>query len=146
MANVQQLSTEEDPIAAVHPALLVLRALRVLRGRRRGARSHCPRSLRNQGSAAGSQYLSPSLALWCRLEDVPRHLLLVRKLRSQWRVNAVTPGRLLPIKDDIYNRRFIKNTGASYSVFPYTSTLPPLGPCLKGTYLVLGGQDCAADI
>jgi hypothetical protein len=34
--------------------------------------------------------------------------------------------------DDISKRRFLCDTGASYSVFPFRSTEPPLGPALTG--------------
>ncbi len=40
-------------------------------------------------------------------------------------VNAVTPGSLVFVKDDISNRRFLCDTGASYSIFPHHSDTPP---------------------
>ncbi len=41
-------------------------------------------------------------------------------------------GQLLHIEDDISRRRFLIDTGATYSVFPYCSAEAPSGPLLSG--------------
>jgi hypothetical protein len=55
-----------------------------------------------------------------------------RKLRGQERVNAVVPGHLLHLTDDISHQRCLGDTGAAYSVFPHSSTGAAAGPSLCG--------------
>jgi hypothetical protein len=43
-------------------------------------------------------------------------------------LNAVVPGQLVHIVDQLTGRRFLIDTGASYSIFPHRSTSPPSGP------------------
>jgi hypothetical protein len=59
--------------------------------------------------------------------------LHVGKLDRQGRLNAV-PGSLVHIVDQLSNsnRRFLINTGASYSIFPHHSSATPSGPSLRG--------------
>ncbi len=47
-------------------------------------------------------------------------------------VNAVTPGSLVFVKDDISNRHFLCDTGASCSIYPHHSDTPPSGPDIRG--------------
>jgi len=54
------------------------------------------------------------------------------KLGSQGRLNTVAPGKLVNIIDQISNRRFLVDTGASFSVFPHFSSDPTTGPALYG--------------
>jgi hypothetical protein len=61
-------------------------------------------------------------------------LHLVGKLGSPGRLNAVR--QLIHMLDQISNRRFLVNTGASYSILPHRSSLPASGPKLFG----LAGQ------
>ncbi len=58
--------------------------------------------------------------------------LYLGKLECQGRLNAIVPGSLVHIVDQISNRRFLIDTGASYSIFPHKSSAPPSGPSLKG--------------
>ncbi len=61
-----------------------------------------------------------------------RAALHVGKLGRQGRLNAVVPGSLVHIVDQLSNRRFLVDTGASYSIFPHSSAAPPSGPKLRG--------------
>jgi hypothetical protein len=54
------------------------------------------------------------------------------KLAYRGFLNAVTPGRLVHVLDQISNRRFLVDTGASYSIFPHRSSAPSSGPRLSG--------------
>ncbi len=58
--------------------------------------------------------------------------LHVGKLGCQGRLNAVIPGSLVHIVDQLSNRRFLVDTGASYSIFPHSSAAPPSDPKLRG--------------
>ncbi len=57
--------------------------------------------------------------------------LHVGKLDHQGRLNAVVPGSLVHIVDQLSHRRFLVDTGASYSIFPHTSAATPSGPRLR---------------
>jgi hypothetical protein len=59
-------------------------------------------------------------------------LYLVGKLGSPGRLNAVAAGQLIHMLDQISNRRFLVDTGASYSILPHCSSLPASGPKLYG--------------
>ncbi len=59
-------------------------------------------------------------------------LLLVGKLGGLGRLNAVAAGQQIHMLDQVSNRRFLVDTGASYSILPYVSSLPALGPKLYG--------------
>jgi hypothetical protein len=48
------------------------------------------------------------------------------------RINAVAPGRLVHIVDQTSQRRFLVDTGAAYSIFPYSSPGKQSGPRLTG--------------
>ncbi len=54
------------------------------------------------------------------------------KLAVRGLVNAVSPGQLVHIMDQFSRRRFLVDTGAAFSVFPFSSTSPPCGPALSG--------------
>jgi hypothetical protein len=58
--------------------------------------------------------------------------LHVGKLDRQGRLNAVVPGSLVHIVDQLSNRHFLVDTGASYSIFPHTSAAAPSGPRMRG--------------
>ncbi len=58
--------------------------------------------------------------------------LHVGKLGRQGRLNAVAPGSLVHIVDQLSNRRFLVDTSASYSIFPHSSAATPSGPKLRG--------------
>jgi hypothetical protein len=62
-----------------------------------------------------------------------RHPLLLGKLGRQGRLNAVVPGSLDHIVDQLSNRCFLIGTGASFSIFPHNSSASPSGPNLRGT-------------
>jgi hypothetical protein len=63
---------------------------------------------------------------------MPGSLQLVGKLSGPGRLNAVAAGQLIHMVDQITNRRFLVDTGASYSIFPHRSSLPAMGPKLFG--------------
>jgi hypothetical protein len=54
------------------------------------------------------------------------------KLTHRGFLNAVTPGRLVHVLDQLSNMRFLVDTGASYSIFPHSSSSPPTSPLLAG--------------
>jgi predicted aspartyl protease len=54
------------------------------------------------------------------------------KLVRLGRLNAVVPGQLLHVTDRSSQRRFLVDTGASYSILPYRSADIPSGPPLMG--------------
>jgi hypothetical protein len=54
------------------------------------------------------------------------------KLACRGLVNAVSPGRLVHVVDQLSRRRFLVDTGASFSVYPHASASPPHGPALAG--------------
>ncbi len=54
------------------------------------------------------------------------------KLAARGRLNAVAPGPLVHIEDQLSKRRFLVDTGASFSIFPHKSSTPPSGPALFG--------------
>ena len=58
------------------------------------------------------------------------------KLGDPGRLNAVAAGLLVHIVDSSNNRRYLVDTGASYSILPHKSPLPATGPKLFGP----GGQ------
>jgi hypothetical protein len=55
-----------------------------------------------------------------------------RKLTSPGHLATIAPGRLVHVLDDIYQRWFLWDTGASYSVSPFWSTELPSVPSLTG--------------
>ncbi len=59
-------------------------------------------------------------------------LYLVGKLSGPGRLNAVAAGQLFHMLDQVSNRRFLVDTGASYSILPHRSSLPASGPKLYG--------------
>ena len=59
-------------------------------------------------------------------------LCLVGKLDAQPCLNAVTPGTLFYIEDQHTHRRFLCDTGASYSILPHQSSAVASGPSLHG--------------
>jgi hypothetical protein len=54
------------------------------------------------------------------------------KLVCQGRINAVAPGHLVHIVDESTQRRFLVDTGAAYSIFPFSSSGKQSGPRLRG--------------
>ncbi len=58
------------------------------------------------------------------------------KRRCRGQLNAVAPGELFHLVDELSARQFLVDTGASYSIFPHVSSAPASGPVLKGP----GGQ------
>jgi hypothetical protein len=58
--------------------------------------------------------------------------LHVGKLDRQGLLNAVVPGSLVHIINQLSNRRFLIDTGASYSIFPHHSSATASGPSLRG--------------
>jgi hypothetical protein len=48
------------------------------------------------------------------------------------KLNAISPGNLLHLRDQLSGRHFLVDTGATYSIFPHRSSAPPSGPALTG--------------
>jgi hypothetical protein len=63
---------------------------------------------------------------------MPGSLHLVGKLGDPGWLNAVATGQLIHMLDQITNRRFLVDTGASYSILAHCSSLPATGPKLFG--------------
>jgi hypothetical protein len=59
-------------------------------------------------------------------------LQLAGKLVRPGRLNAVAPGLLVHVTDQITGRRFLVDTGAAVSIIPHSSTLPAGGQRLTG--------------
>ncbi len=59
-------------------------------------------------------------------------LHVAEKLSSQGPINAISPGTLLHVQDLTTGVRFLVDTGAAFSVLPFSSTSTPTGPALKG--------------
>ena len=59
-------------------------------------------------------------------------LRLAGKLGLWGLVNAVAPGQLVYVTDQLSNRRFLVDTGAAYSILPHQSSTLPSGPPLAG--------------
>ncbi len=70
--------------------------------------------------------------LWSQGQDVPGPLHLIWKLGSLGRLNIDAAGQLIHMLDKISNRRFLVDSGASYSILPHRSSLPATGPKLFG--------------
>jgi hypothetical protein len=58
--------------------------------------------------------------------------LQLGKLAARGRLNAVAPGPLVHIEDQLTKRHFLVDTGASFSIFPHHSSAAPSGPALLG--------------
>ena len=80
-----------------------------------------------------------ALAVWRRGHVLHSALQLAGKRRRRGQLNAVAPGELLHLTDELSGQRFLVDTGASYSIFPHQSSQPVCGPVLKGP----GGQTIA---
>jgi hypothetical protein len=65
-------------------------------------------------------------------QAVQRPMHLVRKLAGPGWLNAVAAKQLIHMQDQITNRRFLVDTGASYGIIPHHSSLPATGPKLFG--------------
>ena len=59
-------------------------------------------------------------------------LRLAGKLGLWGLVNAVAPGQLVYVTDQLSNRRFLVDTGAAYSILPHQSSTLPSGPPVAG--------------
>jgi hypothetical protein len=54
------------------------------------------------------------------------------KLSSRGWLNAIVPGSLVHIIDQLSGRCYLVDTGASFSIFPHKSTTPPTSQKLTG--------------
>ncbi len=93
-----------------------------------------------QGRETGCQSVAEALGVWHPGLQLLRRLLLAGKWAGQGQLNAVAPGRLLHVADQLTGTKFLVDTGASYFIFPHKSRRPPSGPKLRGP----GGQDIAS--
>jgi hypothetical protein len=80
----------------------------------------------------GDQAVPLPLLLRSQGKVMPGSLHLVRKLGGPGRLNTVAAGQLTHMLDQISNRRFLVDTGASYSILLHRSSLPAAGPKLFG--------------
>ncbi len=58
--------------------------------------------------------------------------LQLGKLAARGCLNAIAPGPLVHVVDQNSKRRFLVDTGASFSIFPHHSARAPFGPTLFG--------------
>ncbi len=73
-----------------------------------------------------------TLALWQGRPFLHPAVFLGGKLGSRGQINAMLPGQLLHLCDELSKRRFLVDTGAVFSVFPHRSKGAPSGPSLRG--------------
>ena len=59
-------------------------------------------------------------------------LRLTGKLGVRGLVNAVAPGQLVYVTDQLSNRLFLVDTRAAFSILPHHSSVQPSGPSLIG--------------
>ena len=76
--------------------------------------------------------MQPALAARERGPVVLTAVHLTGKLTSPARLNAVAAGRLAHIVDQKTGRRYLVDTGSSFSILPYSSSSPVTGPSLTG--------------
>ena len=76
------------------------------------------------------------LVVWRKSQFLQGPVHLAGKLESWGVIGAIHPGKLVHVKDNISGASFLVDTGSSYSILPYSSSLQPTGPLLKSA----GGQ------
>jgi hypothetical protein len=54
------------------------------------------------------------------------------KLEAPGQINAIAPGILVHVVDQISGRRFLADTGAALSIIPHSSSLPASGRGIVG--------------
>ncbi len=59
-------------------------------------------------------------------------LVMAGKLMRRVWISVVAPGQLVHIVDESSHRRFLVDTGAAYSIFPFSSSGKQPGPRLTG--------------
>jgi hypothetical protein len=141
--NAVAEETEDTPIAAIQPARGKGRSGRGQRshgrggsgrGGRGGYRLHLPSPGGGQSPPLGQGVVwlvRVPLALRRQGQEL-RPALQLGKLKLRGCLNAVTPGPLVHIVDQLSNRHFLIDTGASYSVFNHQSSALASGPRLIG--------------
>ncbi len=73
-----------------------------------------------------------ALLLQGRRQGLHQALQLVGKLELPGRLNAIAPGFLVNINDQLTSRRFLVDTGAAFSILPHQSSEPAAGQGLVG--------------
>jgi hypothetical protein len=73
-----------------------------------------------------------SLCLGGQGQELRQALQLVGKLEIPGRLNAVAPGLLVYINDQLTGWRFLVDTGAAFSILPHHSSDPATGQSLVG--------------
>ncbi len=76
--------------------------------------------------------MQTSLAVRRQGVQLPLALFMAGKLGSRGRLNAVVPGSLVHIVNQLSGRRYLVDTGASFWIFPHKSSTPPSGQKLTG--------------
>ncbi len=65
---------------------------------------------------------------------------------AQGRLNAVAPGFLIHVMDQISGWHFLVDTGAAFSIIPHSYSISASGRGIVGlTYQVLGGMPSGAE-
>ncbi len=72
------------------------------------------------------------LEVWRKGLHLHEALLVAGKLVRRGRINVVAPCCLVHIVDETSQRHFLVDTGAAYSIFPYSSPGKQSGPRLTG--------------
>ena len=102
-----------------------------------------PRKRRDQGNnrrednRRGGRHAAAATLCWIHKKygaDAYRYTLpaICQETEAPGRINAVAPGRLVHILDESSGRRFLVDTGAAYSIFPFSSSGKQSGPHLTG--------------
>jgi hypothetical protein len=84
------------------------------------------------GGPPGVWSLPRPLGLQGVLYYLPQALHVAGKRPSRGELNAISPGSLLRLHDQLSGKHFLVDTGATYSVFPHWSSAPASGPALTG--------------
>jgi hypothetical protein len=84
-----------------------------------------------QGGQAGRRPLHQALEVRRNRLFLRATLQLAGKRAVPGQLNAVVPDELLHLTDSLTGRRFLVDTGASFSIFPHLSSDPGSGPALR---------------
>jgi hypothetical protein len=77
-------------------------------------------------------YVPLSRQVWRTDQALPGGLCLAGKLGRRGVVAAVRPGGPFFVSDSLTQRRYLVDTGSSFSIMPWQSSDPPSGPRLTG--------------
>ncbi len=100
--------------------------------RRRGIQRQRQHSLPCRAGSGGIRPILQALLLRSCCQGLHQALQLVGKLELPEWLNAVAPGLLVYINDQLIGRRFLVDTGAAFSILPHQSSKPAAGQGLVG--------------